>query len=813
MKSIRIALLLFILSSSVLAGTTLDLSSPSNYNIRLDGATDADFAGNAVASGDINGDGIDDLVVGAYGTSRGVLQSVGSVYIVFGGASLSGNINLNAYYDVRFEGAADGDQLGSSVACGDINGDNLADIVMGAYSADNNGQDSGSVYVVFGSNTLSGTRILSTEADFDARFDGPVGGATFSLLGYAVSLGNVNNDTRLDLVLGAPQYGSGEAFLIFGPDTSFSTKVMTLSASANYDARFIGASDGDRFGSSIACGDVDQDNRADILIGAHKAGYNSRPSSGSVYLISGADTFTPEARSMANSSYYAARFDGANIDDELSANDELGKSLAVGDVNEDGKVELLMGAHKAISGAGSVYLVSGESTGERDLSESSDFIARFDGETPTLDADYRLGTAVAVRDLNSDNISDMLLGAAYADQNSRIDSGSVYTIFGTTEAFPTQVMTLSASAYYDLRFDGAAAGDKLGYSLATGDINHDDHEDPIMGAFTASNSGPNSGSVYVYTAVVQPAISSVTPSSKPQHWIGDIIINGTDFADGASVSFSDSTITVFRATYRSSTSLEARISISPNTPTGSKNITITNPNGVSGEGTGVFSVTTGGNGPDFSGITFTYNGTVVTYEGSTLTLPTESTIAGTITDSDGLTLSTVKFEIVVGTHESFASSFTDLTEATVTSGTFSYLVVMAQAANIVLYAEDVSGNPAQYTIPVTIAANPDNPIDDLIVGEDPDTGEIVIQATANEDVDGQLVAVSGNPTPLMVMNVKVRSVNALKAMGVKTGVNTWRVRPVNLLGEAWSKSIVVFVFHDGRRVYKKFKYPYVPGYR
>lgn len=134
-----------------------DLDGETGF--RIDGAATGDHAGRSVgAAGDINGDGIDDLIVGAPNADTNGPASGGS-YVVFGKSTpFTATIALAALNGIdgfRLDGAAAGDQSGTSVsAAGDINGDGIDDIVVGAYSANLNGSSSGSSYVVFGTDRI-----------------------------------------------------------------------------------------------------------------------------------------------------------------------------------------------------------------------------------------------------------------------------------------------------------------------------------------------------------------------------------------------------------------------------------------------------------------------------------------------------------------------------------------------------------------------------------------------------------------------------------------------------------------------------------
>jgi hypothetical protein len=147
---------------------------------RLDGAPAGYAAGTSVAVADINGDGKQDILIGAYQAGYNGKANSGSVYVVYGGASgkmkdgtawaatqqlTSGSKPIDGTNGFRLDGGATGDMAGFSVAAGDINGDGKADIIIGAYQANYNSQGgSGSVYVVYGGATMKdGTAWAATQ--------------------------------------------------------------------------------------------------------------------------------------------------------------------------------------------------------------------------------------------------------------------------------------------------------------------------------------------------------------------------------------------------------------------------------------------------------------------------------------------------------------------------------------------------------------------------------------------------------------------------------------------------------------------------
>ena len=180
---------------------------------RLDGVAEGDFLGQSVSNaGDVNGDGFDDVIVGALGADPNGDES-GSSYVVFGKASgFSATMDLSSLdgsNGFRLDGEARFDLSGISVStAGDVNGDGFDDLIVGASQADLNGDRSaGSSYVVFGqaSGFSAAMDLSSLDGSNGFRLDGV---AEFNGSGISVSTaGDVNGDGFDDVIVGAPSAG------------------------------------------------------------------------------------------------------------------------------------------------------------------------------------------------------------------------------------------------------------------------------------------------------------------------------------------------------------------------------------------------------------------------------------------------------------------------------------------------------------------------------------------------------------------------------------------------------------------------------
>ena len=425
----------------------------------------------------MNGDGRRDVLVGAPYCDNNGREDSGSAYIVFGQASAT-TVDLAelGQRGFRIDGAAD-DEAGDSVArAGDVNGDGRSDVVVGASGAD-------SAYVVFGKADTQSVDLASLGSG-GFRIGGDGAGASVA------GAGDVNGDGRRDVLVGAPfadkneRRDSGSAYVVFGKADTQSVDLASLGSGG---LRIDGAAAGDGAGASVAgAGDVNGDGRSDVLVGAWLADNHGRRGSGSAYVVFGrANTKSVDLASLGSGGF---RIDGA-ID-----GDHVGETAAgVGDVNGDGRPDVLVSANGRRDPGSAAYVVFGKAD-----RRSVDLFSL--GQRGFLIGGVVVnGGVVAVAgagDVNTDGRPDVLVGAWLADNHGRRNSGSAYVLFGKVYRRGVYLPLLGGDGF---RIDGAAAYNYAGSSVAgAGDVNGDGRADVLVGAPYGDNNGRgNSGSAYL----------------------------------------------------------------------------------------------------------------------------------------------------------------------------------------------------------------------------------------------------------------------------------------------------------------------------
>ncbi len=412
-------------------------------------------AGSSVAIGDLDGDGIDDLVVGAPADG-----AVGKVHIFLGRGNPRGSIDLaRTPADVTITGEAFDDLFGSSLAIGDISADGKADLIIGAPAADRspNAPDSGKIYSVFG-NLSPGDYDIAKIANLTI-----IGAAADDEFGTSLAIGRLGGASAPEaLIVGAPLSDvpgvggslpdAGCAYGFFGGATLSGVKDLGAS-SADFTVAGIVANG--RLGASLATGNFNADNLVDLAIGAPAADFGALKAAGVVYLVPGSQSL----KGLVNASQSSALLlSGAD------SGDAAGASLAMGDLNGDGYADLIIGApgadgpNESHPGSGEVYVVFGMPVVEPRLSQLTIF-----GAGANIDEfPDGLGASLAVGDFTGDGTLDLIIGAPGADSSSstRRPTGAAYFIFGG-RSFTAGTFDLS-SQDPDLKIFGAKPGDRLG---------------------------------------------------------------------------------------------------------------------------------------------------------------------------------------------------------------------------------------------------------------------------------------------------------------------------------------------------------------
>jgi hypothetical protein len=461
-------------------------------------------------AGDVNGDGHDDIIIGAFWNDAGGTDA-GRAYLYFGAAGLL----LNSVADLTVTGVDPGDHFGCSVStAGDLNDDGYDDMIVGAYSNEAGGTSAGRAYVFYGGAVL-GTRP-------DLVLTGSIGDD----FGYSVSTaGDFNYDGYDDVVVGA--YGNQKAYVYYGGAIGNTTADVTLTSPS---------SDYDNFGASVGLvGDANGDHASDIVVGAWGGVSSAKGGSAYVYYggttpdavgdqtltagvagdyfgfsVAGGGDWNADGRDEVVVGAYldgtggthAGRFyvydmggapPAANAL-ELSlagaaAGDYFGRSAATaGDMNGDGHDDVVVGAPANDAGggdAGRAYVYFG--------GPGADLVAdlTLTGVAAGDDFGRSVGTA---GDVNGDGYDDVIVGATLNDAGG-VDAGRAYVFFGGA--------TPNATA--DLTLTGAAAGDNFGWSAGTaGDVNGDGYDDVIVGAYQNDAAGSNAGRAYVFYGGASP---------------------------------------------------------------------------------------------------------------------------------------------------------------------------------------------------------------------------------------------------------------------------------------------------------------------
>ncbi|WP_041430744.1 FG-GAP-like repeat-containing protein [Synechococcus sp. PCC 6312] len=451
----------------LLATETLSTTPPTDGILIKGDRSDSSHpqTGNVLAVGDVNGDGIEDLIIGASQANN----QAGKVYIL-SGATLTPNntIDLINNPGVTLLGTT-GSQAGFAIATGDVNGDGIADIVVGAPYASYGGQQVGAAYLVLGGNNFFNTPTVNLNSSnlllqgtSGTYIDQYIQTVTWtSQVGFSVAVSrgtqgksnSVNGDSYADIVIGAPHYRqtvefSGDGFNQNATKSQYTAYSKLLTTIANTGRGY---------------------------------SYSANANTGRAYILFGSSVVPNNLTETELNGTNGVILDGSPM---LLTDMQTGFAVGTGgDLNGDGFDDVVVGAPAGNNETGITLVLSGQAQGssfqqQYVLTQQANLVV---GGSDTFAQAGK--TLSLVGDVNGDGIDDLLVGAP----NATYSTGEAHILFGQDSIFPS-----SSPKYFSfqpgattaaLNLNGGISGNLAAAAVSSGvDINGDGIEDLLLSA-------------------------------------------------------------------------------------------------------------------------------------------------------------------------------------------------------------------------------------------------------------------------------------------------------------------------------------------